>query len=53
MDVPATRAPVSVPFVLLAVFVLLLVSVVPATASGPDGQTPADAGYLHVSGSHS
>src|SRR2546425_837065 len=38
MDVPATRAPVSVPFVLLAVFVLLLVSVVPATASGPDGR---------------
>src|SRR5437879_13848877 len=38
MDVPATRAPVSVPFVLLAVFVLLLVSAGPASASGPDGR---------------
>src|SRR2546426_1041151 len=38
MDAPAARAPVSVPFVFLAVFVLLLVSAGPATASGPDGR---------------
>src|SRR2546422_900788 len=38
MDVSATRAPLSVPFVLLAVFVLLLVSAGPATASGPYGR---------------
>jgi len=38
MDVSATRAPLSVPFVLLAVFVLLLVSAGPASASGPDGR---------------
>ena len=38
MDAPAARAPVSVPFVLLAVFVLLLVSAGPASASGPDGR---------------
>ena len=38
MEVPAAREPVSVPFVLLAVFVLLLVSAGPASASGPDGR---------------
>src|SRR2546427_5388526 len=38
MDVPAARAPVSVPFVLWAVFVLLLVSGGPAPASGPAGR---------------
>src|SRR5207253_3513967 len=38
MDVSATRAPLSVRFVLLAVFVLLLVSAGPASASGPDGR---------------
>src|SRR5712691_2786212 len=38
MDVPAARAPVCVPFILLVVFVLLLVSAGPATASGPYGR---------------
>src|SRR5207245_11201775 len=38
MDASATRAPLSVPSVLLAVFVLLLVSAGPASASGPDGR---------------